>query len=44
MRAWFYFDWATTCCLRISADRRWVRWVNDARHIDDLRHLLPEEG
>lgn len=44
VRTWFSLDWATTCCLRISEDRHWVRWVNDARHIDDLRHLLPEEG
>ncbi len=44
VRTWFYLDWATTCCLRTSEERRWVRWVNDARHIDDLRHLLPEEG
>lgn len=44
MRAWFYLDWATTCCLRTSENRHWVRWVNDARHIDDLRHLLPNEG
>jgi broad specificity phosphatase PhoE len=44
VRTWFYLDWATTCCLRIEEERRWVLWVNDARHIDNLRHLLPEEG
>ncbi len=44
MRTWFSLDWATTCCLRLSEERRWVRWVNDARHIDELRHLLPDEG
>lgn len=44
VRSWFYLDWTTTCCLRIAEGQRWVLWVNDARHIDDLRHLLPEEG
>jgi len=44
VRTWFHLDWATTCCLRTSEERYWVRWVNDAHHIDDLRHLLPEEG
>jgi broad specificity phosphatase PhoE len=43
---WIELDWSTTSCLRFvpQADsvRRWVRWVNDARHIDDLRERLSE--
>lgn len=42
---WFDLDWTSTSCLRITADggpiQRWIRWVNDASHIDDLRHLIP---
>jgi len=41
---WLDLDWSTTCCLRYDATREgircWVRWVNDARHIDDLRDQL----
>ncbi|MBN1399679.1 MAG: histidine phosphatase family protein [Anaerolineae bacterium] len=37
---WLDFDWAATACLRYTADRRAVRWLNDARHIDDLRQRL----
>jgi len=38
---WFELDWAATSCLSYTAERRWLHWVNDAQHIDDLRHLLP---
>ena len=38
---WFELDWATTCCCRYSAQSRSVRWINDARHIDPQRHLIP---
>jgi broad specificity phosphatase PhoE len=38
---WLDFDWAATACIRYTADRRAVRWLNDARHIDDLRQRLP---
>ncbi len=37
---WFELDWTATCCLRDGPRGHWVRWVNDARHIDDLRPLL----
>ena len=41
---WFEFDWTAVSCVRYLNDggsvHKWVRWVNDARHIDDLRHLL----
>lgn len=37
---WFELDWTSTSCLRLAPGRNWIRWVNDARHIDDLRHLL----
>jgi broad specificity phosphatase PhoE len=39
-RNWFELDWTATCCLRTTPQGRWVRWTNDARHIDDLRYLL----
>ena len=38
---WFELDWAATSCLSYTPERRCLHWVNDARHIDDLRHLLP---
>jgi broad specificity phosphatase PhoE len=38
---WFDLDWTATSCLRYNETYRWVRWVNDARHIDDLRHRIP---
>ena len=38
---WFELDWATTCCCRYSPDGRWIRWVNDARHIDPIRDRIP---
>jgi broad specificity phosphatase PhoE len=38
---WFDLDWTATSCLRYNETLRWVRWVNDARHIDDLRHRIP---
>jgi broad specificity phosphatase PhoE len=37
---WLDFDWAATACIRYTAERRAVRWLNDARHIDDLRDRL----
>ena len=37
---WLDFDWASTACLTYSPELRAIRWLNDARHIDDLRHLL----
>jgi broad specificity phosphatase PhoE len=41
---WFELDWASTSCLRATPEGKWVRWVNDARHIDALRHrLAPDE-
>ncbi len=44
---WIELDWSTTSCLRFAPKetgiQAWVRWVNDARHIDDLRHLLAQE-
>jgi broad specificity phosphatase PhoE len=44
---WIELDWSTTSCLRFVPQedgvRTWIRWVNDARHIDDLRHLLAEK-
>jgi len=43
---WFELDWTSVSCLRYLAGdgpgRKWVRWVNDARHIDEFRHLLPQ--
>lgn len=43
---WFEFDWTAVSCVRYAGNagsrRKWVRWVNDARHIDDLRHLLSD--
>ena len=38
---WFYLDWSTTSCLRYTDAGRWIRWVNDSRHIDALRELIP---
>jgi len=42
---WFEFDWTAVTCVRyVDGDgppRKRVLWVNDAHHIDDLRHLLP---
>jgi 2,3-bisphosphoglycerate-dependent phosphoglycerate mutase len=40
--AWFDLDWTATSCLREAQGRRWIRWVNDARHIDVLRAQLGE--
>ena len=41
---WFEFDWTATSCVRFTPEDEWtqkrIRWVNDARHIDDLRRLL----
>ena len=37
---WYDIDWSSTSCLRYRDGRRWVRWVNDARHIDALRGRL----
>ena len=41
---WFELDWASSSCLRIAQEDgripKWIRWVNDARHIDALRPLL----
>ena len=40
----FQMDWCGTACLRINREAHWgshwIRWVNDARHIDELRHRL----
>ncbi len=41
---WFELDWASTSCLRSTPEGKWVRWVNDARHIDALRHRLSFDG
>lgn len=42
---WLELDWSATSCLRFNPKEHgiqgWVRWVNDARHIDDLRDRLP---
>ncbi|MFO7917862.1 MAG: histidine phosphatase family protein [Anaerolineae bacterium] len=40
---WFELDWASTSCLRSTSEGKWVRWVNDARHIDALRHRLSSD-
>lgn len=37
---WLDMDWTATNCLRYEGERRSVRWVNDARHIDGLRDQL----
>jgi broad specificity phosphatase PhoE len=37
---WLNLDWASTSCLRYTSERRSVRWVNDARHLDGLRDQL----
>jgi len=38
------FGWTATSCLRYAPEDSWVqrsiRWVNDIRHIDDLRQFL----
>ncbi|MBM3188325.1 MAG: histidine phosphatase family protein [Chloroflexi bacterium] len=43
---WFELDWSSASCLRLTSEagaiKSWVRWVNDARHIEDLRRLLAE--
>lgn len=38
----FELDWASVSAIRYSHDdpRRYILWVNDARHIDDLRGHL----
>ena len=36
----FQLDWTSSTCLRYTEEGRWIRWVNDARHVEDLRHLL----
>ncbi len=36
----FQFDWTGTGCVRFEPGICWVRWLNDARHIDDLRPLM----
>ena len=41
--AFFQFDWAGTACMRFDSDIPWIRWINDARHIDNLRRRLPAE-
>jgi broad specificity phosphatase PhoE len=41
---WLDFDWASTACIRYTAERRAIRWLNDARHIDALRHRLRPAG
>ncbi len=40
---WFELDWASTSCLRSTPEGKWVRWVNDARHIDALRPRLSSD-
>lgn len=41
---WLDIDWTATSCLRYTPGKMWIeksiRWINDARHIDDLRNLL----
>jgi len=45
-RCWFRLDWTAASCISYVVQdgtlHKWVRWVNDTRHIDDLRHLLPD--
>jgi broad specificity phosphatase PhoE len=43
-RCWFEFDWTATCGVRFTDGYCWVRWVNDAHHIDPLRPLLGDAG
>jgi len=40
----FELDWTSVTAIRYSLDgsRRFVLWVNDAHHIDGLRHRLDE--
>ena len=45
---WIEFDWTSVSSLRLSPDAAWmkrsIRWLNDARHVDDLRRQLATEG
>lgn len=45
---WFDLDWTSTSCLRYQSEggwgERWIRWINDARHIEDLRHVSTPAG
>ena len=35
-QCWLTLGHASASCLRYSADRRWIRWTNDGRHVEDL--------
>lgn len=39
----FELDWASVSAVRYSeaTARRFILWVNDARHVDPIRHLIP---